>query len=149
MEKGENADNQHFLLLPQCFQIHIPLIIDNDSNESNTVQTVTQNQYYLGDIAAVSANIRAFLEFPLPVLRTTFSRSHCFYRQSLARLLACCILDKRFAGSRSSHYLSRKSREIFHNSRPNNSSCSGPIGPMIELIQILFDINILPRFGAD
>ena len=38
---------------------------------------------------------------------------------------------------------------IFHNSRPNNSSCSGPIGPMIELIQILLDINILPNFGAD
>ena len=38
---------------------------------------------------------------------------------------------------------------IFHNSRPNNSSCPGPIGPMIELIQILLDINILPRFGAD
>ena len=38
---------------------------------------------------------------------------------------------------------------IVHNSRPNNSSCSGPTGPMIELIQILLDINILPRFGAD
>ena len=38
---------------------------------------------------------------------------------------------------------------IFHNSRPNNSSCFGPIGPMIELIQILLDINILPKFGAD
>ena len=40
-------------------------------------------------------------------------------------------------------------QQIFHDSRPNNSSCSGPIGPMIELIQILLDINILPRFGAD
>ena len=29
------------------------------------------------------------------------------------------------------------------------TSCSGPIGPMIELIQILLDINILPKFGAD
>ena len=38
---------------------------------------------------------------------------------------------------------------IFQNSRPNNSSCSVPIGPMIELIQILLDINILPKFGAD
>ena len=38
---------------------------------------------------------------------------------------------------------------IFHNSRPNNSSCSGQIGPIIEPIQILLDINILPRFGAD
>ena len=38
---------------------------------------------------------------------------------------------------------------IFNNSRANNSSCSGPIGPMIELIQILLDINILPKFGAD
>ena len=25
----------------------------------------------------------------------------------------------------------------------------GPIGPMIELFQILLDINILPKFGAD
>ena len=38
---------------------------------------------------------------------------------------------------------------IFHNSRPNNSSCFGPIGHMFELIQILLDINILPKFGAD
>ena len=38
---------------------------------------------------------------------------------------------------------------IFHNSRPNNSSCSGPIGPRIKLIQILLDTNILPKFGAD
>ena len=38
---------------------------------------------------------------------------------------------------------------IFNNSRANNSSCSGPIGPMIELIQILLDVNILPKFGAD
>ena len=38
---------------------------------------------------------------------------------------------------------------IFHNSRPSNSRCSSPIGPMIELIQILLDINILPKFGAD
>ena len=28
-------------------------------------------------------------------------------------------------------------------------SCSGPIGPMIEFIQILSDINILTKFGAD
>ena len=39
--------------------------------------------------------------------------------------------------------------EIFHNSRANYSSCSGPNGPMIKLIQILLDINILPKFGAD
>ena len=38
---------------------------------------------------------------------------------------------------------------IFHNSRPKNSSCSSPIGPMIELIQILLDKIILPKFGAD
>ena len=38
---------------------------------------------------------------------------------------------------------------IFPNSRENNPSCSGPIGPMIELIQILFDINILPKFADD
>ena len=38
---------------------------------------------------------------------------------------------------------------IFPNSRANNSSCSGPIGPMIEFIQILLDINILTKFGAD
>ena len=38
---------------------------------------------------------------------------------------------------------------IFPNSRANNSSCSGPIGPMIEIIQILLDINILSKFGAD
>ena len=37
----------------------------------------------------------------------------------------------------------------FPNSRANNSSCSGPIGPTIELVQILLDINILPKFGAD
>ena len=28
-------------------------------------------------------------------------------------------------------------------------NCSGPIAPMIELIQILLDINSLPKFGAD
>ena len=38
---------------------------------------------------------------------------------------------------------------IFPNSRANSSDCSGPIGSMIELIQILLDINILPKFGAD
>ena len=38
---------------------------------------------------------------------------------------------------------------IFPNSRANNFSCSGPIGPMIEFIQILLDINILTKFGAD
>ena len=38
---------------------------------------------------------------------------------------------------------------ISPNSRANNSSCSSPIGPMIKLIQILLDINILPKFGAD
>ena len=38
---------------------------------------------------------------------------------------------------------------IFNNSRANNSSCSGPIGPLIALIQILLDMNILPKFGAD
>ena len=38
---------------------------------------------------------------------------------------------------------------IFPSSRANNSSCSGPIGSMIELIQILLNINILPKFGAD
>ena len=38
---------------------------------------------------------------------------------------------------------------IFPNSRANYSSCSGPIEPMIEFIQILLDINILTKFGAD
>ena len=38
---------------------------------------------------------------------------------------------------------------IFPNSRANNSSCSGAIGPMIEFIQNLLDINILTKFGAD
>ena len=38
---------------------------------------------------------------------------------------------------------------IFPNSRANNSSCSSPIGPMIKPIQILLDINILPKFGAE
>ena len=46
-------------------------------------------------------------------------------------------------------YKPKSNAAIFHNSRPNNSSCSGPIGPMIKLIQILLDINILPKFGAD
>ena len=40
----------------------------------------------------------------------------------------------------------KSSAANFHNSRPNNSSCSGPIGPIIELIQILLDINVLPKF---
>ena len=43
----------------------------------------------------------------------------------------------------------KSNAEFFHNSRANNSSCSGPIGPMIEVIQILLDTNILPKFGAD
>ena len=30
-----------------------------------------------------------------------------------------------------------------------NISCPDPIEPMIKLIQILLDINILPVFGAD
>ena len=38
---------------------------------------------------------------------------------------------------------------IFPDSRTNNSSCSGPIGPMIKLVQILLEINILSKFGAD
>ena len=37
---------------------------------------------------------------------------------------------------------------IFPNSRANNSSCSGAIGPMIEFIQNLLDINIFTKFGA-
>ena len=40
-------------------------------------------------------------------------------------------------------------QQYFPNSRANNSSRSSPIGPMIEFIQILLDINILPKFGAD
>ena len=49
------------------------------------------------------------------------------------------------------HVESKQSRmqQFFHKSRPNNSSCFGPIGPMIKHIQILLDINILPKFGAD
>ena len=38
---------------------------------------------------------------------------------------------------------------IFPNSRANNCSCSSPIRPMIEVIQILLDINILTKFGAE
>ena len=37
---------------------------------------------------------------------------------------------------------------IFPNSRANNSSCSGAIGPMIEFIQNQLDINILSKFDA-
>ena len=50
----------------------------------------------------------------------------------------------------SKHQYQRKSNALsFPNSRANNSGCSGPIGPMTKLIQILLDINILPKFGAD
>ena len=45
--------------------------------------------------------------------------------------------------------LTKSNAATFPNSRANNSSCSGPIGPMIELIQILLDIYILSKFGAD
>ena len=45
--------------------------------------------------------------------------------------------------------LTKSTVAIFPNSRANNSSCCGPIGPMIEFIQILLDINILTKFGAD
>ena len=45
-------------------------------------------------------------------------------------------------------YKPKANAAIFLNSRTNNSS-SGQIGPMIELIQILLDIKILPRSGAD
>ena len=45
--------------------------------------------------------------------------------------------------------LTKENSAIFPNSRQNNFSCSCPIGPMIELTQILLDINILPKFGAD
>ena len=48
-----------------------------------------------------------------------------------------------------SKYKPKSNAAIFHNARPNNSSCFGPIGSMIELIQFLLDINILPKFGAD
>ena len=43
----------------------------------------------------------------------------------------------------------KSNAEIFPNWRANNSSCYGPIRPMIKLIQILLDINILPNFNAD
>ena len=33
--------------------------------------------------------------------------------------------------------------------KKKNSSCSVLFGPMIELFQILLNINILPKFGAD
>ena len=46
-------------------------------------------------------------------------------------------------------YKPKSNAPIFPNSRENNSRCSGPVGPMTELIQILLDINILPKFGAD
>ena len=45
--------------------------------------------------------------------------------------------------------LTKWNEAIFPNSRANNSSSSGPIGPMIKFIQILLDINILTKFGAD
>ena len=47
------------------------------------------------------------------------------------------------------HEDARENAAIFPNSRANNSSCSSPIVPMIEVIQILLDINISPKFGAD
>ena len=37
----------------------------------------------------------------------------------------------------------------FSYSRANNSSHSGPIGPIIELIRDLMVIYILTKFGAD
>ena len=42
-------------------------------------------------------------------------------------------------------------QQFFTNQDQKNSSCSGPFGPVIELIQILLDIkfNILPKFSAD
>ena len=46
-------------------------------------------------------------------------------------------------------YKPKSNAAIFPNSRANKSSCSAQIGPMIELIQILLDINILHKFGAD
>ena len=49
----------------------------------------------------------------------------------------------------SKQYKPKLNAAIFPNSRANNSSCSGPIGPTIKLIQILLDINILPKFSAD
>ena len=45
--------------------------------------------------------------------------------------------------------LTKSNAAIFPNSRANNSSCSGPVGSMIELIHFLLDINILPKSGAD
>ena len=39
--------------------------------------------------------------------------------------------------------------EILLKARKATFNQSSPIGPMIELIQILLDINILPKFGAD
>ena len=45
--------------------------------------------------------------------------------------------------------LTKSNAAIFPNSRANNSSFSSPIEPMVELIQILLDINTLPKFGAD
>ena len=38
---------------------------------------------------------------------------------------------------------------IFPESKANNSGCSSPMEPMIEFIQILLDITILTKFGAD
>ena len=46
-------------------------------------------------------------------------------------------------------YKPKSNAANFPNSRANNSSCSGPDVPMIDLIQVLLDINILPKFGAD
>ena len=46
-------------------------------------------------------------------------------------------------------YKPKSNVAIFPNSRANNSSCSGPTGPMIKFNQILLDINILTKFGAD
>ena len=38
---------------------------------------------------------------------------------------------------------------IFPNSRANNSGCSGPICPKIELIRDLMAIYIVAKFGTD
>ena len=46
-------------------------------------------------------------------------------------------------------YKLKSNAAIFFNSWANNSSYSASTGPMIELAQILLDINILPKFGAD
>ena len=61
----------------------------------------------------------------------------------MTKIGADCLLSSIYK------YKAKSNAAIFPESRANNSSCSSPIGPMMELIQILLDINIWPKYGAD